>query len=343
MKRRILALAALVLMVVFALPAFSAISTPIVRINLIRTATITQEQLDETLAKYKETYGDSIDAATVLDLLVAEELMKQGMERDGFILTEEQKDELLASQRASFAQELGVDLSDDELFEYVLQINFQMDIATFREYVAQQYLTQQYIYAKKADMLSADVTPTTAQVEAFYRQYASVFISNENVKLAHVYFRFGDDKAAALEKATNVSNMIKTGAISFEKAVTQYSEDEDSNKVAGDIGWLEYSNTDVRTGMGDNFVDEVFKLDAGEVSGVIESTQGYHIVKVSVHNPTTLLGIDDPVAPTETMTVRDYITSYLAEQNFNTLYQNAYYSLVSDLKSEASIKYLTTV
>lgn len=342
MKRSILVAAALFLAIVFALPAFtSALTTPIVRINLIRTAIITQEQLDETLEKYKATYGDSLDSATVLDSLVADELLKQGLERDGFLLTDEQKDELLAQQRANFAQDLGIDLSDDELFAQVLLVNFKMDIPTFRDYVAEQYMMRSYVITKKADMLNnTDIAPTAAQVEQFYKQNASAFISNENVKLAHVFFRFGEDKAAALAKAEDVSKQIKAGTLTFEKAVTQYSEDEDSNKLGGEIGWLEVNNTDVRTGMGDNFVDKVFALEAGEVSGVIESTQGYHIVKVSVHNPTKLLGIDDQITPTDTTTVRQYLTDYLTNQNANELFQQAYISVINDLKGEAQIKYL---
>ena len=92
--------------------------------------------------------------------------------------------------------------------------------------------------------------------------------------------------------------------------------------------------------MGDNFVDKVFALEAGEVSGVIESTQGYHIVKVSVHNPTKLLGIDDQITPTDTTTVRQYLTDYLTNQNANELFQQAYISVINDLKGEAQIKYL---
>ena len=92
--------------------------------------------------------------------------------------------------------------------------------------------------------------------------------------------------------------------------------------------------------MGENFFDKVFELDAGEVSGVIESLAGYHIVKVSVHNEAKILGIDEKTSPTESTTVRDYITSYLYQEKANEVYQQAFVSLVADLKSQASIKYL---
>jgi hypothetical protein len=97
MKRAFVLVLALVFAVVFALPAFSAISTPIVRVNLTKTRVITQEELDEHLAMYKEEYGDNLDSATVLDAMISDELLTQAMERDGYTLTDEQKAELLAS------------------------------------------------------------------------------------------------------------------------------------------------------------------------------------------------------------------------------------------------------
>ena len=92
--------------------------------------------------------------------------------------------------------------------------------------------------------------------------------------------------------------------------------------------------------MGENFFDKVFELEAGDVSSVIESLAGYHIVKVSVHNQAKFLGIDDKTSPTETTTVRDYIKNYIYNQNVSEKFQQAFLSLVNDLKSEASIKYL---
>ena len=339
MKKSMILIAAVLFAVAFASPAFSAITTPIVRLNLTKTYVITQEQLDAKVAEYKEVYGE-IDSAEVLDAMISDELLAQAMERDGYVLTEDQKDELLAAQKSSVESQLGMSLTDEQ-FEYVIQTNYGVDLDYFREYLAQQYLVQNYVMTAKADMFTEEnLMPTTAEVESFYKKNKSSFISPENVKLAHIYFPFGDDKAAALKKATEVSNLIKNGKITFEKAVTTYSEDTESVSTAGDIGWLSISDTDTMAYMGEEFFDKVFELDAGDVSGVIESLAGYHIVKVSVHNEAKILGIDDKISPTDSTTVTDYITSYLYQEKANDVYQQAFISLIADLKSEASIKYL---
>ena len=278
MKRSIVSVVALVLAIVFALPAFSAISTPLVRIHLTKTVVITQEQVDEKFELYKQTYGDSITKKDVLDAMISDEILSQAMVRDNYVLTEEQKDELLASQKESIEAQLGQALTDEQ-FEYVLQTQAGTDIATYREYIAEQYLVQAYVTNMKADMFSEEkLAPSDAEVETFYKKNKSSFISPENVKLSHIYFRFNDDKAAAYKKASEVLTQIKSGKITFEKAVSQYSEDEDSISTAGDIGWLSIEDSDNLAVMGENFFDKVFQLDDGEISDVIESNAGYHIV-----------------------------------------------------------------
>ena len=341
MKRRLITVLALVIAIAFAMPAFSAITTPLVRINLTKTVVITQEELDEKTELYKQSYGDNIDQATVLDAMISDELLAQALERDGYVLTDEQKDELLASQRQNIEAQVGGKLTD-EMFEYLIYQNTGTDIATYRDYIAEQYLVQAYVSNMKADMFQDEgLVPTDSEIEAFYKKNKSSFISPENVKLSHIYFKFNDNKEAALKKATDVLNQIRSGNITFEKAVTQYSEDEDSINTAGDIGWLSISDSDTQQYMGENFFNKVFELDAGEISDVIESLAGYHIVKVSVHSDAKILALTDKTSPTETTTVYDYIKSYLYNQNINSVYQSAFLSLISDLKASASIKYLT--
>jgi len=343
MKRTAAIVLALFIAIVFATPAFSALSTPIVRVNLTKNTVITQQQLDEKLSIYKEAYGDSIDAATVLDAMVSDELLAQAMERDGFVLNDEAKDQILAAQRSSIEQQIGMALTDEQFAQVVLN-NYGVSVDQLKDYLAEKYIVQQYVMAKKADMFTEEnVMPTNAEVEEYYKKNKSSFVSPENVKLSHIFFEYGSDKSAALKKATEVSNMIKNGKITFEKAVTQYSEDKNSIDSAGDIGWLAINDTDNIEYMGQSFFDGVFALDAGEVSGVIESNAGYHIVKVSVHNDTKILGIDDKTSPTSDVTVREYIASGIYESKLNSVFQQAYVSLITELKNQASIKYLKTV
>ena len=335
MKRSIITVMALVLAIFFALPAFSAIPTPLVTVTLSKRVVITQEQLDEKM----KLFGDSATEDEVLSYMISQEVLSQAMTRDGYTaskLSEAQKDAIL---RQGIEQQVGQTLTDEQ-YEYILQTQLGDDISAYRDYFVEQALIEQYVYDMKKDMFNDEgLIPSDADIEAFYKKNKSSFISPENVKLSHIYFKFNDDKAAALKKATDVLNQIKNGKITFEKAVSLYSEDASSIESAGEIGWLSIEDEDTLSYMGENFFDKVFQLDAGEISDVIESLAGYHIVKVAVHNDTRILALTDKISPTESVTVYDYLQSYLYSLNRSTMLSNAYNSLIEDLLASAVIKY----
>lgn len=337
MKRSIITVFVILLAAIFAAPVFSAISTPIARVNLTKTVVITKEQLQEKMVLYTQEY-ENIDEATVLDAMISDILFEQALERDGYVLTDEAKNQLLEQQRVTLAQAFGLStLTDDEL-AYVVDTYFGATVDEYKDYLAQQYVLQVYVTNMKQDFFADEnVLPTNSEIETFYKQNKTSLISAENVKLSHIFFKAGDGQLA---KAQDVANQIKTGKITFEKSVSQYSEDADSVPSAGEIGWLSMDDSETLQSMGQNFFDKVFALDAGDISDVIESNAGYHIVKVSVHNDAKLLAIDDKINPADSTTVREYIANYLYQQKVNAAFQNAYMSIISDLKSQATIKYL---
>ena len=149
-----------------------------------------------------------------------------------------------------------------------------------------------------------------------------------------------DEDAAKKAELETVSAEISSGAITFEKAVQLYSEDDGSRSNGGEIGWLTINNTVARQGWGDAFCDEVMLMDAGDVSGVLESNTGYHIVKVAVHTPGKLLSINDPVSPQDQTTVHDYIYQILLTRNSQIAASQALESLLAELRGEARINIL---
>ena len=108
----------------------------------------------------------------------------------------------------------------------------------------------------------------------------------------------------------------------------------------GEIGWLAYNDAGARQGFGDAFCDAVLAMQPGQVSDVLESNVGYHIVKVSVHNPAKILTLDDNIAPDQNVTVRQFISQLLTERQMQVASSQALQDMVEELRSEARINIL---
>ena len=79
-------------------------------------------------------------------------------------------------------------------------------------------------------------------------------------------------------------------------------------------------------------------MQPGQVSPMLESNVGYHIVKVTVHTDGNLLSIDDTLNPETTVTVREYIRNILQSQKQQEAVQKALDEIIVDLRSQARIR-----
>ena len=319
----------------------SFISSPAATVNLIRNTAITEEQLDEEYQRYVDMGAAGITKSDVLQTLINDEVFLQGAERDGISVSDRQVDQMYQQVKANAEQQAGGPISDAD-FEAEVVRQFG-SVEAYRQALKEQTIINQYMMMKRGTELQNIPEPTEDEIAAFYRRNQQSFFQSENVKLAHIYIPKTDDEAQNSENKAlleDVATQIAAGEITFEKAVSQYSQDAGSKNVGGDIGWLTADNTVARQGWGDAFCDAVLSMDAGEISGMLESNTGYHIVKVSVHNDAKILTLDDPVSPEDPTTVRDYIRQVLLMQNYQTVYSQQLSSLIAELRSEAQINIL---
>jgi peptidyl-prolyl cis-trans isomerase D len=111
-------------------------------------------------------------------------------------------------------------------------------------------------------------------VKAYYEDNKSDFTQEEGVKASHILVRpEGDDKAGAKKKAERLLSKIKKGA-DFAKLAKKHSEDKGSARNGGNLGYF------ARGRMAKSFEEAAFALKTGEVSELVETKFGYHIIKV---------------------------------------------------------------
>ena len=83
-------------------------------------------------------------------------------------------------------------------------------------------------------------------------------------------------KAEAKKKAQDILDQIRKGA-DFAEMATKYSDDKATAKKGGDLFYFE------KRTMVPEFANAAFDLKVGQISDVVETNYGYHIIKVTDH------------------------------------------------------------
>lgn len=119
-----------------------------------------------------------------------------------------------------------------------------------------------------------------ADVKKFYDENAGKFSGNEQRRASHILIGFGvsaseAQKTQAKAKAQEILAAIKKDPKSFESLAIKHSQDPGSAVKGGDLGSF------ARGAMVKPFEDAAFSMKLNQVSGLVESEFGYHIIKVT--------------------------------------------------------------
>lgn len=134
-----------------------------------------------------------------------------------------------------------------------------------------EILISRYFEKYLADKVSDDA------VKKFYKENADK-LKQRKAHVAHIYFQITptmseQEKSEKFNKAVETYNKIKAGA-AFNETATKVSEDPLTAKKGGEIGWLAEAQ------MEKAFAEKAFSLKKGEVSEPINTSAGYHIVRL---------------------------------------------------------------
>jgi peptidyl-prolyl cis-trans isomerase D len=126
-----------------------------------------------------------------------------------------------------------------------------------------------------AASLMGQVNVTDDEVKQFYTENAAKFQGDEQRQASHILIGFGSDKAAAKAKALDVLAQVKKNPKKFDELAKKYSEDTGTAEKGGDLGSFG------RGTMVKPFEDAVFNMKVNQISDLVESEYGYHIIKLN--------------------------------------------------------------
>jgi peptidyl-prolyl cis-trans isomerase D len=118
-------------------------------------------------------------------------------------------------------------------------------------------------------------------IKRSYEENEQQYSTPEQVRASHILLKTdGKDDAAVKKQAEELLARAKSGA-DFAKLATQYSEDTSSKVKGGDLDFFPKGQ------MVPEFDKVAFSLKPGEISDVVKSQFGYHIIKVTDHKAAT--------------------------------------------------------
>src|SRR5438093_8111961 len=135
------------------------------------------------------------------------------------------------------------------------------------------------------DVLRAKVVVPPADVDRAYKNNAEQYTTPEQVRASHILLKTEGkddaavkakaekDDAAVKAKAEEVLKQAKSGA-DFAELAKKYSEDESNAKQGGDLDYF------ARGRMVPDFDQVVFAMEPGQISDLVKTQYGYHIIKL---------------------------------------------------------------
>ncbi|MBI2400928.1 MAG: SurA N-terminal domain-containing protein [Deltaproteobacteria bacterium] len=164
----------------------------------------------------------------------------------------------------------SVNVTDEEAREYLKK--------NASDFMVPATINAFYAYAGYENM-AAKAKFTEEEIKSYYEANKNRFETQPAVKARHILVR-PDPKAADQEKAKadakkKITDLLpKAKSAKFADLAKAFSQDPGSARQGGDLGWFQ------KGVMIKAFEEAAFALNKGEVSGVIETEFGFHIIKV---------------------------------------------------------------
>ncbi|MBI3481139.1 MAG: SurA N-terminal domain-containing protein [Nitrosomonadales bacterium] len=182
------------------------------------------------------------------------------------------------------------------------------------------------------DDLQAKAEVSKEDVRKYYDEHQSDFGTSEERHAAHILIAAGASQAeqdAARTKAEQLLAQLKQSPATFAELAKKNSQDPGSATNGGDLGFFG------RGMMVKPFDDAVFALKVGEISGLVKSNFGYHIIKLIAVNPPKVLSFDKARGEIENKLRKQKAGDMFAEMAEK--FSNAVYEQSDTLKPAADL------
>lgn len=289
------------------------------KVATVNGTAISQAELDSEMGKYEQRIamtGKQLEAdqraemkKKVLEGLIDRELLIQQSHKLGIKVSDAEINDQIANLKKRFPneQEFNNTLAKMKMSEADLKAQFGQDM-TMKKLIEQE--------------VASKVNVSDEDTKAFYDSHPDLFKTQEMVRASHILIKVDPkaseaDKAKAKEKMVQIQKRIKNGE-DFAKVAKEVSECPSSAK-GGDLDFFQ------RGQMVGPFEQAAFALKPGQVSDIVETQFGYHLIKVTDRKEAGTMAYND---------IKDRIAQHLKQEKVDK--QLSQY--VEQLRAKAKIE-----
>lgn len=240
--------------------------------------------------------------AAVEQMISAEMLYQAGAKLDDVKNAEKQAEEKVAQSRSRFPTQAE--------FEKALK-NSGLDEKELKELTRKDIIINNFVQKE----IASKITVSDKDAEKFYNDNLSKFKQDDSVKASHILIGVDakatdEDKKKARAKAEDLLKKVKAGE-DF-AALAKANSTCPSSAQGGDLGFFGKGQ------MVPAFEKAAFALKPGEVSDVVETQFGYHIIKLTDKKEAKTATLEEVKGRIEEFLkgqkIQQAVGQYLAEQ-----------------------------
>ena len=248
---------------------------------------ISRKDYEREVSIYKERLSRSgqpvaeqqieIMKGQILDQMIEAELLYQDSRNQGVQVEPKEVDNQFNEIRQRFATEKEFDAAMDRM---------DLTEAAVRQQIERGLAINTLVKTRIADK----ITISEEESRKFYDAKPELFKQPEEVKASHILIKVAPDadadkKSAAEKKIEKIQARLKKGE-DFADLARESSEGPSASK-GGDLGYFK------RGSMVKPFEDAAFALEVNQVSDLVETRFGYHLIKVFDKKPEQILAYAD--------------------------------------------------
>lgn len=288
-------------------------------VAVVNGETISKSKVDRELSGYQQKMiraGKSLSPENlagvreqIIESLVDRALLHQASVKEGVSVSEEEVQEEFDKIRERFTSE--------EAFQTVLN-RMGMTEQDVREEIQRGEAVQKFIRERFGQ--SAEVSKEEART--FYESHPEAFVRPEQIRARHILIRpdpEGGEEAAedAVQKLQAIRKEAEGGK-AFSELAEEHSEGPSSER-GGDLGYFPKGK------MAKPFEEAAFALEPGDMSGVVKTRFGYHLIKLEDRKSEGTVPFEE---------VEDALRKHLGTEAVKEAVQ----SYVKQLRQEAEIR-----